>query len=499
MITTEDILNLKQQGKSVEYIAQWLFDNGVKDFASFKSLDLESDTFEKHELEKIEEYLSQPKVDEDDSSFEKCRTKEDYEEYLRKFPKGKHREDARNKILSMNAPEPNPIPTPDLNKRYEGKRLLEEIIEDNKNNRSNFLSELENNKQYISKEDILSCLEENRNLFVLSEMKKVKEIFSISEEEIAKTLSVDGDVIYKLFKKEDQPRDLSRPVQQNSDESIPPCTEVYFWGVPSSGKTCALGAILRCFEIADFSIIRYGESSDVAYMGDLISCFKDKGRGYCVLPRSTFVKDLYQMRFVLRKDKNEFPFTFIDISGEACRTMSDDLRGDLEHHSDIEDKTDRESVLDNLNKLLKSEKNRKIHFFVCEHNAADKEYEGKDQSTLLQEIATYIDKHKVFNKSTDAIYLLITKADNSVSQETVKEYAKEHYKAFRNTMKAYCQNYEINDGNIVAIPFSIGNAFLGNYCIYDHEPSEVVIKEILKSAYHDDGSIFGKIQKWFRK
>jgi len=264
MITTEDILNLKQQGKSVEYIAQWLFDNGVKDFASFKSLDLESDTFEKHELEKIEVYLSQPKVDEDDSSFEKCRTKEDYEEYLRKFPKGKHRGDARNKISSMNAPELKPYHP---SERYKGTKLLKKIFRDCKERGKSLLSELQKNKDYISKADVLSCLKDDHNLFGLSVMIEVAEMFSITNAEIAETLSVKEDVISDLFEYKDEPRALSRPVQQNSEESIPPCTEVYFWGVPSSGKTCALGAILRCFEIADFSIIRYGKSSDVAYMG----------------------------------------------------------------------------------------------------------------------------------------------------------------------------------------------------------------------------------------
>lgn len=497
MIDTEYILELKQQGMSIKDIAQRLYENGVKDIASFKSLNLDSDTFEKHELNEIEKYLSQPKVDEDDSSFEKCKTKEDYEEYLRKFPKGKHRDEARNKISSMPTQEPKPKPVPLV--RYTGKKLLNKIFRDCKE-RKRLIPELQEKKGYILKEDILSCLEDNHNLFGLSEMIEVAEMFSITNAEIAETLSVKEDVISDLFEYKDEPRALSRPVQQNSDESIPPCTEVYFWGVPSSGKTCALGAILRCFEKANFSIKREGESSDVAYMGDLISCFKEKeDRGYCVLPKSTYVKDLYQMRFSLRIGKYLFPFTFIDISGEACRTMSDDLRGDLEHHSDIEDKTDRESVLDNLNKLLKSEKNRKIHFFVCEHNAANKEYEGKDQSTLLSEIATYIDKHKVFNKTTDAIFLLITKADNNISQDVIKDYVQENYQSFRNTMEGYCQEHEINKGEITAIPFSIGNAFLGNYCVYDKEPSMVVIKEILESAYHDDGSIFGKIQKWFRK
>lgn len=66
-----------------------------------------------------------------------------------------------------------------------------------------------------------------------------------------------------------------------------PCTEVYFWGIPSSGKTCALGGILS---VANSGHVARTMAMDkncqgYAYMNRLADLFKsDKATN---LPPST--------------------------------------------------------------------------------------------------------------------------------------------------------------------------------------------------------------------
>ena len=53
-----------------------------------------------------------------------------------------------------------------------------------------------------------------------------------------------ADKYISLIKKDALSKTVFPDVAPLSQVSKSPCTEVYFWGIPSSGKSCALGAIL---------------------------------------------------------------------------------------------------------------------------------------------------------------------------------------------------------------------------------------------------------------
>ena len=95
--------------------------------------------------------------------------------------------------------------------------------------------------------------------------------------------------------------------------------------------------------------------------------------------------------------------------------------------------------------------NRKLHFFVIEYGAEDRQYEGLPQQDYLQAAVQYIQRTGIFKKDTDGLYLLISKVDKAKAHgkelsEKLKDYIHENYQGFYNGLKKICRDNEINGG-----------------------------------------------------
>ncbi|MBK8855694.1 MAG: hypothetical protein IPN10_16715 [Saprospiraceae bacterium] len=101
--------------------------------------------------------------------------------------------------------------------------------------------------------------------------------------------------------------------------------------------------------------------------------------------------------------------------------------------------------------------NRKVHFFFIDYDRENRpDDDGIKQSDYLAAASTYFKNNAVFGKSTDAIFVVLTKSDliidengNPIPEEKKVEYAKKHlnghnYLAFINTLKDNCKKYSIN-------------------------------------------------------
>lgn len=273
-------------------------------------------------------------------------------------------------------------------------------------------------------------------------------------------------------------------------------TEIYFWGIPSSGKSCALGAILS---VAGNGRVAKSMSQDndcqgYGYMTRLAALFKSND---CVgtLPEGTSIYSTYEMGFDLEDDKNAVhPLTCIDLAGELVRCM---YKSDAnENMSD-----DEVEALDTLTRVLidNRTKNRKIHFFVLEYGADDRKYEGLTQSVYLDGALRYIERTGIFKDDTDAIYLMITKVDKANAAKgqlpsILKEYISETYGGFYNGLVKICRDCEINNGKVEIIPFSLGQVCFQDYCLFNDKPAENVVRKLLERS---KGFKNGKLQKGF--
>ena len=279
-----------------------------------------------------------------------------------------------------------------------------------------------------------------------------------------------------------------------------PCTEVYFWGIPSSGKTCALGGILS---VANSGHVARTMAMDkncqgYAYMNSLANLFKsDKATN---LPPSTGFTQTYAMSFDLVDQKGKtHPITLIDLAGELFKAM-------YWHDADPTKLTDEQSKhLETVTNILKNNRsnNRKIHFFVIEYGAENRLYDGFPQNVYLNGALQYIDGTGILDKDTDGIYVLLSKSDKAErdglnSLDDIKEYIGKGYANFYNGLVNLCQKYEINGGHVDIIPFTLGEVCFKDFCLFDDYDSSEVVNLILERSYTLDTGKIGKLKNIFR-
>lgn len=162
---------------------------------------------------------------------------------------------------------------------------------------------------------------------------------------------------------------------------------------------------------------------------------------------------------------------------------------------------EQQNVLKTLTNILIDNRtdNRKIHFFVIEYGAEDREYEGLPQNIYLEAAVAYIQRTGIFKKDTDGLYLLITKVDKAKAvgkelQEKLRNYISENYQGFYNGLKKICKDNEINGGNVEIQPFTLGTVCFQNYCKFKEDTAATVVRTLIKRSY---GYKTGKIKNLF--
>lgn len=272
--------------------------------------------------------------------------------------------------------------------------------------------------------------------------------------------------------------------------------EIYFWGIPASGKTCAMGAFLSAAssgEIADSLIpVLNEESNGQEYLSQLSNTFQP-GK-ISELPPGTNVDFVSEMSFdLIDKKKKRHPITLIDLPGEILNTMR--LKNE---NKDASLSSEQIKGYEGMLKLLVNEKskNSKIHIFVVEYGGHDRSYKGKTQAELLKHAMIHIEKKNVFSKS-DSVYILMTKADNAFKEdgniyEILENYLFDNYKEFYNGLK-YVTKGKINQ--IGFIPFTIGEVCFKNLCRFNSEFANDFVNLLLEET---QGIQTGKIGKLFR-
>ncbi len=335
----------------------------------------------------------------------------------------------------------------------------------------------------ITKQELLGKLSEDHNFLSSGVIKRlIWEENLISTEDLL-SINIDRAFIQRMFRG-DPPHTFPTPeklIKINKQS-----TEIYFWGIPSSGKSCALGAILsvaasgRIAKTMDPDT----ESQGYGYMTKLINLFQDGKMG--TLMEGTSPTSFYEMGFDLIDEDKRHPITCIDMAGELMRCMyKDKARDELD--------TIQRGMLDTLHNVLigNRSRNRKIHIFVIEYGAEERLYEGLPQKVWLDGVVSYIKNTKIFEKDTDAIYIMITKTDkikDDNKQKIINQYINENYLGFYNGLEQICKENEINKGRVEKIAFSLGEVCFQNYCKFNAKPAENVVKIMLqRSASYRNG------------
>lgn len=487
--------NIDEYSHNIDDLVKALKQVGINNFEEFKNAARElSVPVKKSIQDQVAAKLSISDSD-DWAEAQRQNTIEAYQNYLDNHQEGEYRSAARDMIDKLQNPAPAPVPQPTSapispSPLTVGIKALERQIKAIRTDARIFDPEQAIydlivdfiNTDRISKSDLLTAIKEDNNFLsgtVANKLWKNRIIEDFSE------TGIDNDFIAHMMSNITlQKFEVPEPMTKITKS---PCTEVYFWGIPSSGKSCALGAILssansgkvaRCMQ-------RDNDCQGYGYMNRLATLFKSNG-AVGTLPEGTAVSSTYEMGFILEdEDGKEHPITCIDLAGELIRCM---FKLDAGGSAALTD--EEETVLKTLTNVLVDNRtdNRKIHFFVIEYGAEDREYEGLPQNIYLEAAVAYIQRTGIFKKDTDGLYLLITKVDKAKAvgeelQEKLRNYISDNYQGFYNGLKKICRDNEINKGIVEIQPFTLGTVCFQNYCKFKDDTAAAVVRTLLKRSY----------------
>ncbi len=419
-------------------------------------------------------------------------SKEALQEFLRKYPNNAHASEATaliNQILLDEIMGVNVDTLVSQIRTYETDGSLTPAMKDN-----NIIAEIQRylKEKKISKSEFLSKIQEDHNLLSAGVVKRLVNSGDIAVSDLL-TIGIDKLFIQKMFKGESA---KSFSTQVSLDKIHKQSTEVYFWGIPSSGKSCALGAILS---VAASGTVAHSMDPDIdsqgyGYMTKLINLFQEGQIG--TLMEGNAIDAFYEMGFdLVDYDGKIHPITCIDMAGELMRCMWKSNAGEPLAEMD-------EKMLDTMTRILIDNRtiNRKIHIFVIEYGAEDRLYEGLPQLRYLDGALSYIKNTGIFKKDTDAIYIMITKTDKvkNPSKEVFNQYINEKYKGFYNGLEQICKDNEINKGRVEKIAFSLGEVCFQNYCRFNARPAENVVNLLLQRSASYRGGKRGWLENIFR-
>lgn len=378
---------------------------------------------------------------------------------------------------------------------------------------SEFLAESASRKQLL-----LDILAEDHNFFSSAIIKSLKQkgVFVNTDLESAGIAQHFLDFLSKdVFAQQLPDVSDTEPIPGN-------CTELYFWGIPSSGKTCAIGGILSTANKSNprlndktyvtlepvVGLSDKNNATSFGYMTLLSEIFNNQK--ICVLPEGTPSTTTAFMRFNLwenpldgKKPTVYHPVACVDIAGEIFECMYLKMAGMVLS-------PEQENTLNLVTGMLKNNhtSNRKIHFFVIEYGAENLLHKGVRQAALLQSAVTYIAQHKVFDPkygSTDCIYVLVTKSDKNPAYGTPEmvpsllQYLDENYSGFMKGLKNICMRNEINAGNIPVIPYTLGDVCFQDFCRFDDTASQKVIRKIIDWAFMEKRGFWDRVFNGLRK
>lgn len=283
-------------------------------------------------------------------------------------------------------------------------------------------------------------------------------------------------------------------------------TDIFFLGVPRSGKSSALAGILYKMRDGEARYIpQLVDRIDVTqrYKTDLLNCIVSRK-----CPVSTDNDSVCFMKFDLRRGRNRMTeVNFVEMSGEAFEKMVDATSS-----AEIREIWERRGAEQFL-----SAPNKKLLFLVIDYavtkdiNTGWLDGNGFKQSMMLDNAlisffhdGTGKDGRKGCTMSKiSCIAFIMTKCDlmpKARTWENRKEIAEDYINAnFQNTielLKEAEREYHVRvsdrNGRINLIPFSLGKFYVGNTYEYDPYDSGVVI-DFIKQTLPSTGGFLGGI------
>ena len=335
----------------------------------------------------------------------------------------------------------------------------------------------------MDKHQLLRMIREDHNLFAPDTIKTCLDKAVFSRQELIEECGIPQEFVDMVGRVPVDVLPNTEAIQHLGDAT----TQVFLWGLPNSGKTCALGAILAAAKensvTEEVSIDEHCQGYD--YQEMLENIFPGDGE-LCVLPGRTPVASNFAINATLvGQDGLAHPVTLVDMAGELFCTIVWD---DNESRHLITDR--HRKALQEFQKVLvdKDAEHQKFHVFIIEYGAENKRYKEFDQDTYLESGLQYLEEHHVLRDATQGIFVLVTKTDQvkynlreGEDEAThLERYLRKYYGNFLATLNNCCKRYELCGGSLPdPIPFDIGEVCFRVYCRLSTQQARAMVKVIL--------------------
>lgn len=322
-----------------------------------------------------------------------------------------------------------------------------------------------------------------------------EEIFN-KEELIANGVCTDNtfDMLYN------SPELPSIEQVENSDPMIAKgATDVFLFGIPSSGKTCVLMGLLGS---RNFVYDNAASGLGGTY-ADNLSIYRRHNKA----PGRTYGNFVAQIQGVVFRDNNEttYPINLIEMSGEEFA---------MKIALNPENLVDFEDMGTGATKILTSD-NRKIIFIVIDPTAdgliklsstlADGSAITRivEQDIIITKMVNMLIRNPKVLKNTNAIHFILTKADTLGSRQERDEKAVERIRQLYGktimTLRDICRQYSINKSTEFQpslFTFSLGEFHVGDLFEYDPYDADKLMNIVTSMAQgRKDRGFFNNIQK----
>lgn len=251
-------------------------------------------------------------------------------------------------------------------------------------------------------------------------------------------------------------------------------TDIFFLGIPGSGKSCLLGGVLHYARKAGHLKIK-GNIKGVKYANALIGTTKI---GY--VPPSTPVDGINYIEAVLRNDRNEeHPINIIEMSGEKMNNTYD--------YGTTTSAVDEGILIETIGagEYLHNS-NKKIIFFVIDYKETIDPKVTKsiaDQAAILESALTLLERDGIL-KETYSVYIVLTKSDllpgGADNLQEAKNFIDQEYSSFWNSVKTSGKDYEFG---VKILTYSLGNFMLGTTFEFNPKYSENIYNAIIASTF----------------
>lgn len=290
-------------------------------------------------------------------------------------------------------------------------------------------------------------------------------------------------------------------------------TQVFTWGVPYSGKTCVLGAVLTAGKESGRMVTGPGWQG-FEYCRYLLDTFRQDS-AYMHVPERTPLDVFHAVRMDIVDGKGKaHPVTLVDMAGDLYCALVWKLLGidDWLHEM-------HRRAIGRFERLFLSARpdRQKIHFFIIEYGGHDRLFPASTASNpllsigpdrYLEEGLNYLDRKGVLEHGTEAVYIIVTKADlarkrlrhGESLQDHLNRYLHTYYSNFIHRLGIVCQKYELCDGQAPpALAFDIGDVCFANFCRLDTSCASDVLDVLARTSKGFRTGWAGKVERFFNK